>query len=138
MFKRLKNKKGISMAEVIAAMAIISIVTAAVLTVMVSSVKSSADNTSMMGVRHFALNTAQAFVAAESADQFDSYMSFCGYTDAEKVDSCNWIYRLSGGYEGIVYIYYPADGTRPVLDILVRDSSGNTEISISGFEKRVS
>ena len=138
MFKRLKDKKGISMAEMIIAMAIISIVTAAALTVMISSIKNTEEDNDLMRVRHFASNAVEAFVAAESADQFDGYMSFCGYTDVTKEESEFWIYRLNGGYEAIVYPNYLMEGARPILDILIRDSNGNTEVSITGFEKRVS
>jgi len=138
MIKRLKSKNGISIVEMIIAMAIVSIVTASVLTIMLGTIENTEDNDNLTGIRNFASNAVEAFVAAESEDQFDGYMSFCGYTDVTKEESGFWIYRLDGRYEAIVYPNYLREEARPMLDILIRDKGGNAEISISNFEKRVS
>jgi len=105
MIKRLKSKNGISIVEMIIAMAIVSIVTASVLTIMLGTIENTEDNDNLTGIRNFASNAVEAFVAAESEDQFDGYMSFCGYTDVTKEESGFWIYRLDGRYEAIVYPY---------------------------------
>ncbi len=121
MFRLARNNRGFSMAEVVIAMAVVGLVTAAALVIIIGSVDSTQKTFNQAEAENFVANAVECYIAAEDnqngiSHSFTQNMRFCGYTPnnsgAEYVT-----FDLPGGYQGQVIV------TRQSLNICVYDTA---------------
>ena len=124
MFRLARNNRGFSMAEVVIAMAIVGLVTAAALVIMIGSVDSTQKTFNKAEAENFVANAVECYIAAEdktdgvasvSTGKFLSNMRLCNYEPqgGGEYYTCN----LPGGYQGQVIV------TRQSLNICVYDTA---------------
>ena len=125
MFRLVKNNRGFSVVEVVIAMAIVGLVTAAALVIMVGSVESTQNTLNEAAAQNFVANAVECYIAADGdRDVFALLMSgAAGYSEdggcplyiSDIYGTCN----LPGGYQGQLII------TEQALYVCVRDEQGN-------------
>ena len=106
MFKKLKDKRGVSMAEMIIAMTIITLVTAAAMTIMISSLRTTNRDFSEAEDQNFTSNAVACFTAANSAGDFAKKLISIGYNlisgedQLEATDQGVYVFDLENGHVG--------------------------------------
>ena len=126
------NKKGITIAEVVIAMAVVTIVTVTALSIAFTSTRSTQKGLDKTAAQYFAADAVECFRAAADAEQFETAMAFRGgYTlcessavDPEKESQHQYTYQLAdSGYSAVVTLNYP-DKERPSFNVVVTDHEG--------------
>lgn len=140
MIKRLKDKRGVSMAEMIIAMTIITLVTAAAMTIMISSLRTTNRDFSEAEDQNFTSNAVACFTAAGSAEFFGQYMEELGYTTVIEgdafVDGNNAVfYNLAGGREAKVSVSYHPNNGSGSLTIGIYEAGSDDPIDSMTFQK---
>lgn len=130
------NKRGMTVAEVIIAIAVISVVTVSALSLVLYSENTALAAQYKTEAQYFALDALECFRVSADADEFESAMDFRGgYTVAEDVTG-GYIYKLeNGGYVAIVTLSYGEEGQRPAFSITVRNGDGDVVSEIIDFRK---
>jgi len=132
MNKKILNKNGISIAEVVIAMAVVTIVTVTSLSIVFTSTRSTQKAAYTTAAQYFAADAVECFRAAKDAEQFETAMTFRGgYTlcepsavDPEKESQYQYTYQLAdSGYSAVVTLNYP-DKERPSFTVAVTDHEG--------------
>ena len=132
MIKRLKDKRGVSMAEMIIAMTIITLVTAAAMTIMISSLRTTNRDFSEANAQHFAANVVACYTASTDVEDFRSKMeSIGGYVSADHSGEDTSLYYLNGDYRAIVQV------TSANLSLFVFDDKDTSVIKIENLPKGV-
>lgn len=128
----LRNRGGFGLVEVMVAMAVIAIVTAAAVTIVMSSVRTSQKNRDQERAEYFSADAIEAFRISDDAASFINVMEFAGYTLTEEGDL--YIYAFDNGYSAEVKAEYTSASGRPQLSVSVKDGEGN-EVSSRSFTK---
>ena len=117
MFRLVKNNRGFSIVEVVIAMAIVGLVTAAALVIMVGSVESTQNTLNEAAAQNFVANAVECYIGVDgNVGEFIGIMPSLGYPlDGGEYSNCN----LPGGYQGQLII------TEQALYVCVRDEQGN-------------
>lgn len=104
MFRLARNNRGFSMVEVVIAMAVVGLVTAAALVIMIGSVDSTQKTFNEAEAENFVANAVECYIAADGAlDKFSYTMNtVAGYEfdGGGEYYTCN----LPGGYQGQVIV----------------------------------
>jgi len=129
MLKLVRNNKGFSVVEVVIAMAVVGLVTAAALVIMIGSVEITQKTLNEANAENFVANAVECYIAANDNDgnfnlsEFNTLM----YTDAGyqldgggEYKTCN----LPGGYQGEIIV------NQQSINICVKDTATN-ELYIS-------
>ena len=119
MFRLIRNNKGVSMVEVVIALAVIGLVTAAALTIMIGSVETTLQTLEDAEAQNFVFNAVECYIAADGdIGVFGQLM----YVDAGYQLDGGGEYRtceLSGGYQGQIIV------TQQSLNVCVYDKNKN-------------
>ena len=124
MFRLVKNNRGFSVVEVVIAMAIVGLVTAAALVIMVGSVESTQNTLNEAAAQNFVANAVECYVGVDgNVGEFRDSMVSLGYPlDGGEYSTCN----LPGGYQGQIIVteyslnicVYDTDKKEPYIDWL--------------------
>lgn len=124
MFRLVKNNRGFSVVEVVIAMAIVGLVTAAALVIMVGSVESTQNTLNEAAAQNFVANAVECYVGVDgNVGEFRDSMVSLGYSlDGGEYSTCN----LPGGYQGQIIVteyslnicVYDTDKKEPYIDWL--------------------
>ncbi|MBO5973101.1 MAG: type II secretion system protein [Clostridia bacterium] len=124
MFRLARNNRGFSMAEVVIAMAIVGLVTAAALVIMIGSVDSTQKTFNKAEAENFVANAVECYIAAVkdvpgqdiTARFINNMVAVAGYTPNNS--SAEYVtFDLSGGYQGQVIV------TQQSLNVCVYDTA---------------
>ena len=134
MFRLVKNNKGVSMVEVVIALAVIGLVTAAALTIMIGSVETTLNTLEDAEAQNFVFNAVECYIAAENdlngiSHNFIQNMTTAEYTPINAGSPEYVTYELAGGYKGEVIV------TAQSLYVCVRDEQGNMFIDWQTYAK---
>ena len=134
--RRFMNKKGMTVAEVIIAIAVISVVTVSALSLVLYSENTALTAQYKTEAQYFALDALECFRVSADADEFESAMDFRGgYTAVDDVTG-GYIYKLeNGGYVAIVTLSYSEGEQRSKFSITVRNADGDAVAEIIDFRK---
>lgn len=111
MFKLARNNKGFSMVEVVIAMAVVGLVTAAALVIMIGSVDSTQKTFNEAEAENFVANAVECYIAAEedvpgmnlTARFINNMVAVADYTSNN--NGVEFItFDLPGGYQGQVIV----------------------------------
>ena len=140
MIKRLKDKRGVSMAEMIIAMTIITLVTAAAMTIMISSLRTTNRDFSEAEDQNFTSNAVACFTAAGSVDEFTKYMKedfgYATLNDEVPENPTDAVrYHLSGDQIALVFASYGAGGSGTLTIGIFESISAENPIDTVTFQK---
>lgn len=125
------GRKGFGIVEVIIAMAVIAIVSAAAISIVLSSLRSAQRVADKERAEYFAADAAEAFRVSEDEDGFRALMKFAGYELIPSAGSSgSYTYTLESGFVATVIVDYTS---RPELHVSVMD--GGNEIAACSFQK---
>ncbi|MBQ2944984.1 MAG: hypothetical protein IJD95_00270 [Clostridia bacterium] len=133
---KIRNKKGISVAEVIIALSVVVLVSLAALSVVLTSVVKSIDTKSTANAYRFADDVLECFKAADDEAEFLEFVSFARgieLTDGVTGENSFKTYRYRSDEKKItvlISVRYSAS-ERSVLDISVIDDDNEEILSFS-------
>lgn len=135
MKKRILNKKGMTMVEVIIAMAVVMLVTITALSIITSSTHTTQSALHKSQAQHFAEDAFACFRACETADQFADAMAFAGGYSECAVSGSQYTFLLNASrFTAVVTVEYPA-GDRASFSIQITDDDDEVITSIPTFTK---
>ena len=119
---KLSFRKGVSLVEVVVALTIISIISVAAFSLILSSMDLENDMMRDVEISASADDVLDCFIFAETEEKFAEGMHALGY-----MESGGWTYRLEkGSYEIVVYVEDSEPGKR--MTFLAWDISSGAEI----------
>ena len=112
MRKRLLNKNGITIAEAVIAMTVITIVTVSAISIILSSTVSTKKATYITEAQDFALSALECFRTSENEDDFKSALEFIGGYSGEITENAdNYTLTLeNSGYNVSIIAEYSDSG----------------------------
>lgn len=132
-----RNKKGISLVEVVIAMAIVTIVTITTLSIIYSSTLATQKASHRTAAQYFAMDILEAFKMAENEQQFIRAVEYRGGYTQRSNEEDKYIFVLEqSNYKALVTVDYPAVD-RPSLSVVITDNSGEAVAQIDDFKKGV-
>ena len=135
MRKMLRNKKGMTMVEVVIAMVVVLLVTVAAMSIILSSTHTTHTAVCRSQAQYFVSDAFTSFRASDSAEEFAAAMEFCGGYSECAVNENQYIFVLEdSGYVAVANVIYPADG-RATFSIEVTDGNADVVASVPAFTK---
>lgn len=126
MLKLVRNNRGFSIVEVVIAMAVVGLVTAAALVIMIGSVETTQKTLNEANAENFVANAVECYIAAEGdniSHSFTQNMQTAGYTPNN--GAAEYItFNLPGGYLGEIIV------NQQSINVCVKDTATN-ELYIS-------
>ena len=132
---KLKRKKGFSLVEVVIALAVIVIVSAGAITIILASFAAKTKTINKSNAQGFADNVWESFKVSQSAEEFESAVSFSEGIELEGVADAEgrvlYTYRLpESDFEARISVDF-SDTERDEFDIDIVDDDGDSVISFS-------
>ena len=131
------NKKGMTLPEVVLAMAVVTIVTITAISIVFSSSVSTKKSMNKIDAEYFLADALECFRASDTAEQYEAAMNFGGHAATEISEAEGrkiYTYKLEdSGYTATVSVGY-TDG-EDTFTGYVKDLSDNLVIDIIDFKK---
>ena len=140
--KLFKNRRGITLAEVAIAMAVVTIVTVSALSIIVSSTQTTTRAICKTEAQYFAADALECFRASKDTTDFETAMTFrggfaeCDGTNCQHAANGYNYHYASQAYDFNAYVKVDYESARPTFNILILDGDGE-EITKFDFEKGV-
>ena len=130
---RIKEKRGISLAEAVIALAVILIVTVAALSVALTSIAVKRKTLYASYAQDFARNAYECFIAAEDEEDFVALIEFAeGAFLAEKDGKYTYV-NEEKDYIATIKVDYDAD--RPTFSVTILNAKGEEVVPLIEYEK---
>lgn len=135
MKKRILNKKGFTMMETIIAIVVVSLVSVAAVTLLMTSIHTTRTAIHKTQAQYFAEDVLTCFRASENASQFVEAVEFNGGFLEFAITGNKYVFTLADSkFQAVALVDYPVDG-RPSFRIEILGDDDEVITSIPQFQK---